>query len=72
VLNLSDKVESLFLLKGGLSLVEVRWSYGKNELSICSTALSSMHPERAWFSSSVVSLEPYTCGYQESTVTRYI
>jgi hypothetical protein len=29
VLNLCDKVKILGLLKGGMSLVEVRWYYGK-------------------------------------------
>jgi hypothetical protein len=37
VLNLSDKVKILDLLKGSLSLVEVLWYYGKNESSICSS-----------------------------------
>jgi hypothetical protein len=36
VLNLNDEVKILHLLKGGMSLAEVQWCYGKNELSICS------------------------------------
>jgi hypothetical protein len=31
MLNLSDKVKTIDLLKGGMNLVEVVWCYGKNE-----------------------------------------
>jgi hypothetical protein len=41
VLNLSDKVKILGLLKGDMFLVEVRRHCGKNELSIFSTVLNS-------------------------------
>jgi hypothetical protein len=49
VLNLSDKVKILDLLTGNMSLVGVGWYYGKNESSICSMALNSMHPEHLQF-----------------------
>jgi hypothetical protein len=43
-------VKILDLLKGGMFLAEVEWwHYGKNESSIHSTRLNSMHPECAWF-----------------------
>jgi hypothetical protein len=46
-----------------MSLVEAGWYYGKNELSMSSAVLNSMHPEYAWFFLNGVSVEPYTCGY---------
>jgi hypothetical protein len=49
VLNLSYKVKILALLKGGQSLAEVGCHYRKNESSICSTVLNSMHPEHYLF-----------------------
>jgi hypothetical protein len=49
-------VKILDLLKGSLSLAEVGRCDGENESSIHSTALSPVHPERARFSSLVVSL----------------
>jgi hypothetical protein len=36
VLNLSDKVKILDLLKGGMPLAEVGWCHKKSESSICS------------------------------------
>jgi hypothetical protein len=42
VLNLSDKVKMLDLWKGGMFLEGGRHC-GKNESSICSTALHSLH-----------------------------
>jgi hypothetical protein len=44
-LNLSNKVNILDFLRGGMSLVEVGWPYGKNESSTISKVLNSMHPE---------------------------
>jgi hypothetical protein len=49
VVNLSNKVKILDLLKGGMSLAEVEWQYGKNDSGICSTVLNSMHFEHWWF-----------------------
>jgi hypothetical protein len=55
VLNLNDRVNILDLLKGNMSLMEVGWHYGKNELNICSAlCIPSIHG----FSLAVVSLEP--------------
>jgi hypothetical protein len=47
MLNLSDKVKTLEVLKGSLSLVEVVHPYGKSKSSLCSTALSSVCTEHA-------------------------
>jgi hypothetical protein len=47
--------------------VEVGQHYRKNELSIQSTLLNSMHPEHTQFSPMVVSWEPHH-KYQGSTV----
>jgi hypothetical protein len=64
VLNLSDKVKILDLLKGGTSLAEIGCLYGKNELNICTTTVNSMHPENSQFCSMVFSLEPHRHGYR--------
>jgi hypothetical protein len=55
-------------MKHDMSLAEVGQHYGKNEASIHSTVLNSMHPENHHFSSMAVSLKPYTSEYQESIV----
>jgi hypothetical protein len=47
---LSDKVTICDLVKGGTSLVEVVWHYGKSESSICSAFLNSVRPEHSQFS----------------------
>jgi hypothetical protein len=47
--NLSDKVKNWDLLKGSLSLAEVRRHYRNNESSIHSTALNAMHPDHTQF-----------------------
>jgi hypothetical protein len=49
VINLSDKMKILDLLKGGMSLVEVGLCCGKYESDIHNTMLNSMHPEHSWF-----------------------
>jgi hypothetical protein len=51
--SLSDKVNNLDLPKGSMSLMKLRPTYGKNESSILSTALNTMHLDIAWFSSLV-------------------
>jgi hypothetical protein len=45
VLNLSNKVKILDLLKGSIPLVEVGLCFGGKEPSTSSTALSCMHSE---------------------------
>jgi hypothetical protein len=37
------------VLKGSMSLLEVRWHGGQNEPSMPSTSLNAVHPEHAWF-----------------------
>jgi hypothetical protein len=43
-----DTMKNLDLLKVGMSLAETGWCYGRNESSICSPVLNSMHPEHYW------------------------
>jgi hypothetical protein len=54
VLNLSDKVKNLDLLKSGMSLAEVEQCYGKKESNFYSVALNSLHPEQSSTGSSLV------------------
>jgi hypothetical protein len=63
-LNLWDKVKLLDLLKNGMSSSEVGQHYRKNESRICSTLLKCLHPKTHGFSSTAVSMEPYTYRYQ--------
>jgi hypothetical protein len=49
VLVLSDKVKILDTWKSNKSLAEVGQHYGKNESSIHSIALNSVHPEHTVF-----------------------
>jgi hypothetical protein len=58
VLDSSDKVKLLDLLKGDMSLEEVGRHRGKNGSSTHSQVLSSAHPDRCGFSSVVVSWKP--------------
>jgi hypothetical protein len=66
VLNLG-KVKISGFMKGSLSLAEVWWYYRKNESSIYSTVLNSMHHKHLrfmWVYGSSGFLEPYTHRYQ--------
>jgi hypothetical protein len=65
-----DFVIQLYI-KAAVSLVEVEWHYGKNESSIHSVVLNSVHPELLSFFSMVVTLEPYICEYKRSSVLRH-
>jgi hypothetical protein len=49
VLNCTDKVQFLDLLKGSTSLEEVGRGYGKNKPSMRSTGLPAVHLEHALF-----------------------
>jgi hypothetical protein len=49
VLNLSDAMKFLSMLKGSMSLVVVAWHYGKNESSIQSMVLNSKDSKLSWF-----------------------
>jgi hypothetical protein len=68
VLNKNNKVKILNLLKGTLSLAEVGWHCMKNESSICSITLNSMHLRMHGILLVEVSLQPYRHRYQGFTV----
>jgi hypothetical protein len=68
VLDLSDKVKILDMLKGSMSLVEAGWCYGENKSSIFSAALNSVSPEHPWTFLIGVSWGPCTHRYPASTV----
>jgi hypothetical protein len=60
---LNDKVKIWDLLKGSMSLAALWWCYGKNESSIHSTILNSMHSEHSRVLLNSISLEPHVQGY---------
>jgi hypothetical protein len=47
VLDWCDNLRIWDLSKGAMSWAEVRWHYGKNESSMCSTGLTALHSEHA-------------------------
>jgi hypothetical protein len=49
MLNLSDNVEILSLVKGSMPLVKVGWLLLENESGIHGIVQNSVHPEHSWF-----------------------